>query len=176
MRNAVRLLCATALLLCLPWSLSASAATPTITLSVGTGTVGTSINVTGSGFPPGEIVALYVDSPIRSVSSTPPGKTADSSGSFTDTFIWPDSGYDPNHRIDPTKPGVHQVCGDTEGNPNGPQPIAAKACAAFTVVAPSPSPSQASGGSPASLPEILIALAVLAVIVVGMALWFRSSR
>ena len=176
MRSAVRLLGAIALLIYLPWSLPVSAATPTVTLSVTTGTVGTSVDVTGSGFPPGEIVALYVDAPVASVASTPPGKTADSSGSFHDTFKWPDANYDRSHRINPTTPGVHQVCGDTEGDPNKPQPISANACAAFVVMAPSPSPSPGGVGSSAGLPEILIALAVFAVVAIGAALWFRRMR
>ena len=156
-----------------------SAATPTIILSITAGGTGSVVTAVGSGFPAGEIVALYIDSPNPYIGSTPPGPRADQQGTFQDTFKWPASNYDHTHRIDPTKPGTHQVCGDTEAVPSGPQAVAAKACAQFTVEAAPTSSPTAGGPSPdrgASLPELGLGLAVLLVATAGFLLWLRRMR
>jgi hypothetical protein len=158
-------------------SAPSAAFNPTISLSVTSGTPGTLVTVRGTGFPPGEIVALYIDSPVPYVGNHPPGPVSDQQGSIVDTFKWPDQNYDATHRVDPSLAGPHQVCGDT-GYPGGSQPVAAKACAEFHAVAlPSPSPTlQPAPGQPASLPELLAGSAILIAIVVVTFLWMRRAR
>ena len=60
--------------------LAATPATPTITLNVQTGPPGTTVTITGKGFPPQEIVALYIDQagPFLDV----PGPRADDQGAI----------------------------------------------------------------------------------------------
>jgi hypothetical protein len=152
-------------------------ATPTITLSSTSGTPGTTVTVSGNGFPAGEIVALYIDSPNPYIGNPPPGPRADDQGAFQNTFTWPGGNYDSSHSVDPTKPGPHQVCGDT-GYPGSQQPLSAKACAAFVAIAiPSPSPptSYPGPGQLISVPELLVGFAILIAAAVGAVLWLRRS-
>src|SRR2546428_11530218 len=86
---------------------------PSITLSVTSGKPGTPVKISGSGFPPGEIVALYVDLADPYIGSSPPGPRADAQGKIQDSFLWPDQKYDAHHRVDPSKTRPHLVCGDT---------------------------------------------------------------
>ena len=143
-----------------------------ITLSVSSGRPGTPLTITGSGFPPSEFVALYIDKqvpflglPIR----------ADAEGVIRDDTKWPGKEYDSSGAVNPTAPGQHSVCGNTAYQGSN-QPIASNACANFMVEAVA-SPSAAAGGSGggASLPEILVALAIVVVIVGGTVLWVRRA-
>jgi hypothetical protein len=170
-------------LLALSWgeglALEASPSTvtlhPAVTISVNSGTPGTHVTIIGTDFPPSEIVALYIDLPYPYLGSTPPGPRADAHGGFQDNFDWPGKNYDPNHRIDPAKPGPHQVCGDT-GYPGNQQPLPVKACAMFQVSAPpSPTPNNPSSSSGANLPEVLFAVAILLAVVAGTLLWVRRG-
>lgn len=152
---------------------------PVLTLSDVSGTTGDKLTLDGSGFPPGEIVALYIDKPVTWLPYNlpePPGPRADGQGNIHVTFTWPGDSY--STAVNPTKPGTHQVCGDTEADPNAPQKVAAKACANFVVNAPPAAAQNSVGGaaSGASLPEILIALAIFAVVAVAAGLWVRSLR
>jgi hypothetical protein len=146
-----------------------------ITLSVDSGVPGTPVTITGTGFPPGEIVALYIDAPGPYLGS--PGPRADASGSFRKDIKWPgrDYDYDRTGHVNPTKPGVHTLCGDTAADAGSPPPISAKACARFQVLSP---PTAAATASPTGAPisEILFAVAILAVIAVGATLWIRSTK
>ena len=157
---------------------AAASPQPAITLSVTSGKPGTPVKITGSGFPPEEIVALYIDSPDPYIGNSPPGPRADLQGNFHDSFIWPDKKYDPNHRVDPTTAGAHQVCGDT-GYPGNQQPIPVKACAQFDEIplaSPSPSPGAGGTGQGASGPELIAAFGIILAIVVGTVLWMRRPR
>lgn len=148
---------------------------PTITLSVSSGLVGTPVTITGSGFPPAEFVALYIDQsdpylgfPVR----------ADDQGAFRFDTKMPGTSYDKTGRVNPTKPGPHTICGNTI-YPGSTMPVAAMACAPFQVQAtpsPSPSPSPGIGNAGASLPEALVALAILIAAATGLLLWTRRSR
>ena len=156
-----------------------STGAPALALSAASGETGTKVSITGSGFPPGEIVALYIDSPNPYIGSTPPGPRADEQGAFQDSFTWPAKNYDPTHRLDPTSAGPHLVCGDTEALPGGPQEIAAKACAQFVVVTvPSASPSPQGGNAGtsqrASISELIIGVVILVGIVGAFVFWLRS--
>src|ERR1700724_941127 len=110
--------------------LAATPATPAITLNVQTGPPGTTVTITGKGFPPQEIVAPYIDQagPFLDV----PGPRADDQGAITKSFPWPSRNYDPAGKVNPIVLGPHEVCGDT-GYPGSTQPVAVKACAVFTV-------------------------------------------
>ena len=146
---------------------------PTITLSVSRGVPGTAVTITGTGYPPNEIVALYIDQmgpPFLDV----PGPRADPQGAFHIDISMPHANFDSAGRINPALPGPHTICGDTAYPPG--QRILASACAQFQVEgAPSPSatPSVESHGT--SLPELLGALVVLVVLGVGAFLWMRRS-
>lgn len=159
------------------WVLSgpigALAASPAITLSTSSGQTGTSIDVRGTGFPPNEIVALYIDQPGPYLSF--PGPRADGSGSFHMTFAWPPKTFDKSGHVDPTKPGPHLVCGDT-GYPGSSQAVAVKACTQFLVNGTA-SPS-ASPGSPGNVPIVVIVVAVVVLIGLAVSIWLtlRSPR
>ena len=146
---------------------SAQGTNPVITLSIDSATPGTEITIAGSGFPAGEIVALYIDSPQPYLGQ--PGPVADASGSFKVLLKLPGKEYDKTGRVDPSTPGQHQICGDT-GYPGSAQAVAVKACATLTVLAlPSPSPSPAatpqnSTSPQLPVPAILAAFLVLAIL------------
>jgi hypothetical protein len=110
--------------------LAASPGPATITISVDSGVPGATVAVTGRGFPAGQIVALYIDSPISYL--LVPGPQVDEQGTFTGSFIWPGKDYDPSGHIDPSAPGAHNVCGYTPWA-DLTQQVAAPACAPFLV-------------------------------------------
>jgi hypothetical protein len=148
---------------------------PTITLSVTSGLPGTAVTITGTEFPPLEIVALYIDQPGPYLDA--PGPRADATGAFHKDINMPSSNYDSSGRINPTIPGQHDICGDT-AYPGSTQPLPARACAKFQVLAEPSTPAAnsptASGG--ASVPELLGAFAVVVVVAIGAILWMRRSQ
>ena len=154
----------------------AQAASASVVLSIDKGPPGTALSITGSGFPPNEVVALYIDSPA--VYLEQPGPVADSHGSFQENFKWPGKTYDPSGVIDPTKVGPHTICGDT-GYPSSTQPVAMKACAQFVVEA-SANATPTSGAQPGlvgpslPVPVVLVALGVLLALAVA-AYWFTRE-
>jgi hypothetical protein len=140
-----------------------AAASPQILLSPTSGPPGTHVTITGSGFPSGEIVALYIDLPGPYLGQ--PGPKADAQGAFHITTTWPDNKFDSSGRVKPTEGGSHNVCGDTSAGLS--QPIAAKACAQFVVEA-GPSPSASSVPSPPapglvgpSPPAVAVVIAIM---------------
>lgn len=154
-----------------------SAAAAQLALSVTAGPPGTHVTVTGINFPPNEIVALYIDSPQPYLAQ--PGPRADSSGGFVESITMPGKDYDESGRIDPSRVGPHQICGDT-GYPGSSQPVVATACATFTVepgpsLSPTPVPISQPGASPTlPVPAVLAAFGVLLVIVGGIAFLTRK--
>jgi hypothetical protein len=151
-----------------PATISAFAATsPQIKLSLESGSPGTPVTVTGNDFPPSERVALYMDSPGPYLAQ--PGPVADASGSFVQGITVPTKDA-----------GAHQICGDT-AYPGSNQPVAAKACATFTVLAgTSASATPTLISQPASspsfpVPAVLAALAVLLVLVGAIAFLTRKA-
>jgi hypothetical protein len=139
------------------------------------GAPGTQVTLTGSGFPPGEIVAIYIDLPSPYIGSPPPGPVADSVGAIHTSFKWPGKNYDPNHKINPAQAGIHLVCADT-GYPGGDQPIRVKSCAPFMAIAAPESPTPAASPSnAASIPELVVALAIVIALVVGAYLSLRGA-
>lgn len=153
---------------------SPSPTSPTITLSVTTGPPGTAVTITGSGFPPQEFVALYIDQPVPYLGT--PGPRADAEGAFAFQIKWPDQTYDVAHKVNPATGGVHTVCGDTSYGGIS-QQYPAKACTQFVAVGPRPSPTAQSpapstpSSRGAGLPEVIGAIAVLLALAVG-AVWF----
>jgi hypothetical protein len=119
---------------------------PVLTVTPASGPPHTGIVVTGSGFPPGELVALYIDSPNPFIGT--PGPVADGQGNFSAA----------GGRM-PGDAGPHSVCGDTGPPSTGlQQQFILKVCTAITVTgtslpSPSPLPSfQAASPSPPPLP------------------------
>jgi hypothetical protein len=157
---------------------------PTITLSAVSGPPGTPVTITGSGFPAGEIVALYIDQPGPYLDV--PGPRADAQGNILKAITMPGSNYDSTGRVKPAVAGPHSICGDTS-YPN-PQPIPAKACAEFQVEAvPSPTPTPVAGSptpvaggasqtSGASLPEVLAAVVIVLLVAAGAVWWLRRRK
>jgi hypothetical protein len=142
----------------------------TITLSAQSGLPGTPLTISGSGFPPLEIVALYIDVPGPYLGNPPPGPRANALGEFQQDITWPDKSYDRSGKVDPTQVGPHNVCGDTTAATLS-QALAAKACAQFTVNQHS-SPA-ATPGLP--IPLALAAFAILIALGVGAVVWMRRS-
>lgn len=129
---------------------------PTITLSVYSGVPGTHLPITGSGFPAGSVVALYVDSPTYNLST--PGPFADALGNMSSPAVIRGCGWNGGC----LEAGPHQVCGDAIYVGNGPpQSADAKACVEFTLLSPastptsSPPPAQSSLPSPTPTPSPL---------------------
>lgn len=81
---------------------------------------GTYFNVVGSGFPPGSIVGIYMDSPAHLIGT--PGAVADGQGNFT----WLNTTELPV--------GSHVICGDTTAANATQTQIPATACAQFIVL------------------------------------------
>lgn len=152
---------------------------PTIKLQPSSGEPSQSFTITGSGFPPYEIVAIYVDSPDQLLST--PGPPADPTGSFTADALMRSVGS-----------GPHDICGDT-GLPAGTQQYVVKKCATYTVLGPtlgpvSPSPIDVASPSPTgvtthntaqvnSTPPILpIAGAIVLAIALGTGAFFGLRR
>ncbi len=159
-------------------ALAATPGSPTITLSVQSGPPGTALTITGSGFPAGEIVAIYMD--LANPYLGFPGPRADAQGSFQLAITTPGKDYG-SGRVDATKVGPHQICGDT-AYPGSSQPVAAKACAQFIVeAAPSPTPSIAVSHPPTaptglSIRFAVIAFGILIAIAAGAVVWMRRSQ
>ena len=156
--------------------LAASPGMPTITLTSTSGPVRTPLSIEGKGFPPNELVALYIDAP--SVYIGTPGPMADSQGAFQKSITWPGSDYDVTGQVNPSVPGTHMICGDTS-YPGHTPPVEAKACAQFLVISgasPSPKPNPgAAGRGGASLVEILVAAAIVVAVGTGILMWLRRS-
>jgi hypothetical protein len=161
---------------------AAQPVSPTITLSPTAGTSGTRVTISGTGFPPGEVVALYIDSPIPFLGNPPPGSTANAQGGFSQTITWPDKNYDPSGRIKPAAIGIHNVCGSTT-YPGTTQTSNVQACAVFTVqsgptpsTSPSPSPSSSGGLVGPSPLTVGIVIGILLVLAAITALLMRQAK
>jgi hypothetical protein len=166
-------------LLAMPLLLIGASPAPSIDLSRTSGTPGTTLVIHATGFPPGEIVALYIDQPNPYLVNPPPGPRAGTDGTITDSFTWPGKSYDVSHVVDPSKPGVHTVCGDT-GYPGSDQPVSVKACAQFTVVGPSPTPTPPAGSDggpnlPLPIPIIGAAIVVVLALAIGGQVWLQRQ-
>ncbi|MFI5283090.1 MAG: hypothetical protein ACHQ0J_08170 [Candidatus Dormibacterales bacterium] len=149
--------------------LAASSGSPTITLTAQSGLPGTPLTISGSGFPPLEVVALYIDSPGPYLGNPPPGPQADAQGAFQQNITWPAKNYDLSGKVNPAKAGPHEVCGDTTFL-GSTQAVAAKACAQFTVN---------TIATPASAPGVPIPLALggfVILIVLGVVAVTRMRR
>ena len=160
------------------WLLPAATSQPTITLSVTSGPPGTPVTISGSGFPPDQVVAIYIDMPGPYLGF--PGPKADAQGAFHVDIKWPGKNYDDTGHIDPARPGVHLLCGDTQ-LPNSRQAVPANACAQFTVqVVRSPSPSTSPAATPRAtglpIPVVFLVLALLAALLLALLLWMRHSQ
>ena len=166
-------LAATAWLVSLPLAVHA-AATPnaTLTLSVGSGPPGTRVTITGAGFPANQIVGLYIDAPVGYIGA--PGPRADAQGNFAESFVWPGKGWDPTRQVDPSKPGTHNVCGDTMW-PGSTQTIAAKACVQYLVPVPTSSQNQLSGDFSRLFLLATAGFALLIAVAVGAVVWSRKA-
>jgi hypothetical protein len=163
-------------LLAMPLLLIGATPAPLIDLSRTTGMPGTPLIIHGTGFPPGEVVALYIDQPNPYLYlNPPPGPRAGADGTITDSLKWPGKFYDVSHVVDPSKPGVHTVCGDT-GYPGSNQAVAVKACAQFIVLGPSPTPGPGSDQGP-SLPLPIIGAAIVVVLglAIGGQIWMQRQ-
>jgi hypothetical protein len=140
-----------------------AASQPAIYVIPSFGHPGDRIAVSGSGWPPGEIVALYLDSPTVLLGD--PGPRADAQGNIYWTLKFPRS-----------TPGVHNLCGDT-AYPGSQQPIAAKACVQLELLATAATPSPTSSPAPArGFPFFLAGLGIVIVVAIGSVLLFRRSR
>lgn len=143
------------------WLAAAAQSGPSITLAPTTGPPNTLVAFTGSGFPPNEIVGLYLDTPDTFIGS--PGPRADAQGNFTESDAMPGG-----------TPGRHQVCADTS-KPTA-QPVAAKACTSFEMLAlPSTTPAVIQQSTPSGAPLAIVFLLIGIVIGVGIGavLWSR---
>jgi hypothetical protein len=151
---------------------------PTISVSPSSGSPGVHVTITGSGFPPQTLVALYIDQPSPFLGA--PGPRADAQGAFTMDLVWPDQRYDSAGKVNPAKPGVHNVCGNTNYG-GGSQQDAAKACAQFVVVAIPASPAAqspapvASNSSWPGMAGVIGGVAVVIVLVAGAVVLMRRS-
>ena len=130
-------------------------------MNPGTGPPNTLVVISGSAFPPNEIVGLYLDTPNTYIGS--PGPRADAQGKFTESDVMPGGA-----------PGKHKVCADTS-KPT-PQVVAAKVCVPFELLGlPSPTPAAIHQGGVASLPVAIVFLliGVLVGVGIGAAVWSR---
>src|ERR1700693_563332 len=73
-----------------------------MTVSPTAGSAGTPLVITGSGFPVGEIVSIYIDAAGPYLPNPPPGPRADAQGAIRVSAKWPAKNYDPAGRVDPT--------------------------------------------------------------------------
>jgi hypothetical protein len=150
-----------------------------LSLSPSTGSAGTPVVISGSGFPPGEIVAIYVDAAGPYLAYPPPGPRSDGQGTVRVSVIWPGKNYDPSDHVDPTIVGPHTVCGDT-AYPGSTQRVPARGCAQFVVVAvrSTPTASAARAASDTGVPagEVLVAFVALMILAGGVLLITRRSR
>ena len=137
----------------------ALAASPTITLSLTSGAPGTSVTVTGAGFPPGELVSLYMDKPGPYLGT--PGPNADAHGNFVTRV-----------EVPPVSAGPHTICGQAPSQSTA-------TCVDFTVLsapitathAPSPTPQPAASDNLVISRSTLITVVVALVVVGGGAYW-----
>jgi hypothetical protein len=136
------------------------------------------VTITGSGYPPDEFVALYIDQPSPYIGT--PGPRADAQGAFKFQYVWPDQTYDVAHKVNPSSPGVHSVCGDTNYGSVS-QQFPGKACTQFVVEgtpaspatnSPAAIPANASGLSPI---EVIGGIAILLALAIGATLLIRRS-
>jgi hypothetical protein len=162
---------------------------PSVTVTPNSGLPGSRVTARGTGFPAGDAIAMYIDSGPPFLGT--PGPLADSTGSFSLDFVWPNV------------TGQHQVCGDS-GYPGSTQPIQVKACGTFTLLeGPAVTPPPTStvpptpvqhGSSPAPQPTVgavrpvasrqttnsalivAAAAAVIVFLVAGAGFWFRRKR
>jgi len=140
---------------------------PLIAVDPSHGIAGTKLVIAGSGFPPDQLVALYVDRPVPYLGT--PGARSDEIGAFQAHVSVPLE----------TETGVHQICGQT-GYPDF-TVNSVKACAPFVVDAKA-SPESTAGATPSpalispplSVPAVLAAMVVLLALVGG--LWFITRR
>lgn len=145
------------------WPAHLQSVPPNIIVSPDTGSPGAPVNVSGTGFPPGELVALYMDKEGPFLEA--PGPRADAKGNFKTTVT-----------VLPVSSGHHTICGNTT-YPHSAQPVAAQACADFTVVggvAPSPSapsPSPQAPAAPRPSPTSFVILMAALVVVAGVTFW-----
>jgi hypothetical protein len=155
-------------------SSTATSSSASVVLSPASGTSGTQVTITGSGFPPGEIVALYID--VAGPYLGFPGPVADAQGAFVQTVRWPAKNYDATHRVDPSSAGSHAVCGDT-GYPGNRQNDAVRACAQFVVEAGAlATPTPISAPSPwGSQTVFLIGFVILATLAVAAIISVRRA-
>lgn len=105
-----------------------------ISISKTSGLVGTHFELTGTGFPAGEVVAIYPDTPSQYFGT--PGVESDSLGGFQYSIVWPGRNY-LTYAVDPTTAGTHFVCADT-GYPGSNMTVQVRACAQFVIQALSP--------------------------------------
>ena len=134
-----------------------------ISLSVASGPPNTYVAISGKGFPPNELVEIYLDTPDAHLGY--PGPHSDTQGNFKESDVIPG-----------TTVGRHQICADTYFP--SPQAHNAKACAAFAVVAlaasstrPPNTSTNLTRGLP--LPAALAVLGLLAIFAVGLVLGRR---
>jgi hypothetical protein len=100
---------------------------PTITLSAASGPVGTSLTVSGAGFPPTTPFAVYMDIPDQTMTS--------SRARFNTTFQTDGQGALLTYvDMSPGTYGQHSVCADTSF-PGSTSPKSVKACAPFAIQA-----------------------------------------
>ena len=145
-----------------------ASSTPSLTLNPTSGLPNAKVSLSGTGFPPNEIVGLYLDSPNLFLQA--PGPRADAQGAFTTSITVPGA-----------SPGAHQVCGDT-AYPGAPPQQPAKACAQFVVIAgpsptpsPSPSPTPSAGSTAGQWTFTIAAIAILIVAALVTGWWARRS-
>jgi hypothetical protein len=102
----------------------------TVNLSAAAGPAGSPVTLNGSGFKPGEPIAVYLDTPDHALG----GLLADGSGSFSRDITIPQD----------ASVGTHIICVSQQPQPR---------CAQFSVQAPAPSPTPAPTETPSPSPS-----------------------
>lgn len=161
----------------LPMADSTPSAIPAaqLALSVASGSTGTPLRISGNGFPPGEIVAIYIDAAGPYVANPPPGPRADAQGTIQVSITWPGKNYDVSNHVDPTIPGPHTVCGDT-AYPGSIQRIPARGCAQFIVVPLSPSPAASPTISSSGFPVGTVFAVFIGVMILAAGILLVTNR
>lgn len=136
---------------------SPSPSLATIRLSADSAAPGAHLGITGSGFPPSQVVALYIDNPATHLDV--PGPQTDSHGAFERVVNIPNA-----------TAGPHQICAaaTSQGDP---------VCAPLTIVraAPSASPQSSAPLSPPISPLLLIAFGVIFALALIAVFWARRA-